>query len=73
MTTVKYALKSTELDLEAAGITSISQLVSNRVLLGALGAPEGVTAISNGETLSNDDDPSEYEVITLEKRASSKA
>ena len=42
-------------------------------ILGALSAPEGCVAVSNGQTLSNDSYVVDFSSITLERQASSKA
>ncbi len=53
--------------------TTIRELLADRSILAALSAPESVTAVSGGETLSAGDYVSDYVSITLEQQASSKA
>jgi len=70
-TTIKYGL-SNEFSKDFGDLT-VGDLINDAATLGVLGAPEGVSAISGGRTLSEDDLVSSYSVITLEKRASEKA
>jgi len=71
-TTVRYGMSNTisrAFDIEY----TIGDLIADRSILGALSAPEGVVAVSNGQTLNSDMLVSDYSSITLEKQASSKA
>jgi len=71
-TTVRYGMSNTisrAFDIEY----TIGDLIADRSILGALSAPEGVVAVSNGQTLHAGAMVSEYPTITLEKQASSKA
>jgi len=52
---------------------TVSDLIADRSILAALSAPESVTAVSGGETLSGSDYVVDYDTITLEQQASSKA
>lgn len=52
---------------------TISSLLRDTSILGALSAPEGCVAVSNGQTLSNESYVADYTSITLERQASSKA
>jgi len=71
-TTIRYGMSnsiSRAFDTEY----TIGNLIADRSILGALSAPEGVVAVSNGETLNPDMLVMDYTSITLEKQASSKA
>ena len=52
---------------------TVGELLSDRSILGAIGAPTDVYATSMGETLESDDIVADFERITLEKRGSHKA
>ena len=52
---------------------TIGSLLRDTSILGALSAPEGCVAVSNGQTLSNDSYVADFSTITLERQASSKA
>ena len=52
---------------------TVGSLLRDTSILGALSAPEGCVAVSNGQTLSNDSYVADYSSITLERQASSKA
>ena len=52
---------------------TVSSLLRDTSILGALSAPEGCVAVSNGQTLSNENYVADYTSITLERQASSKA
>ena len=52
---------------------TIGALLRDTSILGALSAPEGCVAVSNGRTLSSDDYVADFTSITLERQASSKA
>lgn len=72
VTTVRYGMSniiSRAFDIE----TTVGDLITDRSILGALSAPEGVVAVSNGQTLSAESLVNDYSTITLEKQASSKA
>lgn len=71
-TTVRYGMSNTisrVFDIEY----TIGDLIADRSILGALSAPEGVVAVSSGQTLNSGMLVSDYSSITLEKQASSKA
>ncbi len=71
-TTVRYGMSnsvSRSFDIEV----TVGNLLSDRSILGALSAPEGCVAVSNGVTLSHDALVDDYTSITLERQASSKA
>ena len=68
---VKYAMSSIERSFPEE--TTVGDILSDPNILGAIGAPEGVVAVSNGETLDASAYVESYASITLEKRASSKA
>lgn len=71
MTKVSYGMTgSIEKDF---GDMTVSELLSDRNTLAAIGAPEGVVAVSRGETLDGDRYVADFSNITLEKRAASKA
>ena len=52
---------------------TIGSLLRDTSILGALSAPEGCVAVSNGQTLSNESYVADFSTITLERQASSKA
>lgn len=52
---------------------TVGSLLRDTSILGALSAPEGCVAVSNGRTLSSDDYVADFSSITLERQASSKA
>ena len=52
---------------------TVGSLLRDTSILGALSAPEGCVAVSNGQTLSNDSYVADFSTITLERQASSKA
>ena len=52
---------------------TVGSLLRDTSILGALSAPEGCVAVSNGQTLSNDSYVADFSSITLERQASSKA
>lgn len=72
MTTIRYGVSSS-INREFDSEVTVSELLADKTILGALGAPESVRAISNGETLEGDDYVVDYSTITLEKQAASKA
>lgn len=53
--------------------TTVGDILTDRSILAALSAPESVNAVSGGETLAHDEYISNYNAITLEQQASSKA
>lgn len=71
-TTINYGV-SASITRDFDDEVTIGDLLSDKTVLGALGAPESVRAIANGETLDNDDTVSDYRTITLEKQAAAKA
>lgn len=72
MTTIRYGVNSS-INRDFGVEVTVNDLLADKTILGALGAPESVRAISNGETLDGDDYVADYSTITLEKQASSKA
>lgn len=52
---------------------TVGSLLRDTSILGALSAPEGCVAVSNGQTLSNESYVADFSTITLERQASSKA
>jgi hypothetical protein len=72
MTKITYGI-SGELTREFNEDYTVGQLKADRSILGALGAPESVQAVSQGETLDDGEYVAEYSRIALEKQASSKA
>lgn len=52
---------------------TVGHLLRDTSILGALSAPEGCVAVSNGQTLSNESYVADFTSITLERQASSKA
>lgn len=69
-TTINYGVSGS---LTRSFDGTVGELLADKSVLAALGAPEAVRAVSNGETLSNSEYVSDYSTITLEKQASSKA
>jgi len=55
------------------GPMTVGELIADRNVLAAIGAPEGVVAVAGGQLLSNSALVKDYPSITLEKQASSKA
>ena len=72
MTTIRYGL-SNQVERTFSPIYTIRDLLTDRALLAQLNAPEGVVAVSLGDTLEDNQSVSQFSSITLEKRASSKA
>ena len=72
MTKITYGI-SGELTRNFDSDYTVRQLKSDRSILGALGAPESVQAVNNGETLDDSERVADYDRIALEKQASSKA
>tara|TARA_R110000803_G_scaffold183227_2_gene245586 strand:+ start:443 stop:664 length:222 start_codon:yes stop_codon:yes gene_type:complete len=55
------------------GHKTVGQLIRDPKILGALDAPEGCSAVSNGRVLSENSYIKDVPHLTLEKRAASKA
>ena len=55
------------------GSKTVGELLNDESLMTVLGAPEGVKALSGGQTLPSEALVSDYAVITLERQSSSKA
>lgn len=72
MTKIRYGISSEIEQTFPTGYT-VSQLLNDHSVLGQLNAPEGCVALSMGEVLSPSEEISNYSLIYLEKRASSKA
>jgi hypothetical protein len=72
MTTIRYGL-SNQVERTFSPSYTIRDLLTDRALLAQLNAPEGVVAVSLGDTLEDNQSVSQFSSITLEKRASSKA
>jgi hypothetical protein len=72
MITIRYGIARSVERSFAPGYT-IQDLLNDMSLLAALGAPEGCNAVSSGEILNPQSSVASYSVITLEKKASSKA
>jgi len=71
-TTITYQMSGT-LTKSFNGSYTVGELLADRGILSVLGAPEGIVATASGETLSSSDIVSDFAMIVLEKRASSKA
>lgn len=71
MTTIRYGASSS-INRSFDDEYTVGDLLRDKAVLGALGAPESVRAISNGETLERDEIVNGYNTITLEKQASEK-
>lgn len=70
--TVRYGMSNT-VSRQFEENYTVGQLLSDTSILGALSAPEGCVAVSNGRTLSSNDYVADFSTITLERQASSKA
>ena len=70
--TVRYGMSNT-VSRQFDENYTVGQLLSDTSILGALSAPEGCVAVSNGRTLSTSDLVGDFQTITLERQASSKA
>jgi hypothetical protein len=72
--TIRYGVTNT-VTREFSDELTISDLVSDRNILGSLNAPEGCVAIYNGNSIQSNAGVEDYDglQITLEKQASSKA
>jgi len=71
-TTIRYGM-SNSISRAFDPEYTVGDLVTDRSILGAISAPEGVVAVSGGITLTNEALVFDYPSITLEKQASSKA
>ena len=71
-TTINYGM-SNRISRAFNDTYTVGDLIADRSILGALSAPEGVVAVSNGVTLSSSAVVMDFSKITLEKQASSKA
>ena len=72
-TVITYGMTSSPVSREYPDEYTVGMLLKDRMVLGALGAPEGVKAVSNGVTLGNHEQVNRYREISLEAQASSKA
>lgn len=72
MTKIRYGITG-EISRDFPADYTVGNLLSDHSILGSLGAPENVVALSFGETLSSTALVADYSSITLEKKASSKA
>jgi len=70
--TIRYGLTNT-VTRGFSNEATVRDLLADRSILAALSAPESVSAVSNGVTLSPDAYVGGYTTITLEQQASSKA
>ena len=70
--TVKYGLSKTA-TVDVRDGTTVREILANQNLKMLLGFPENVTAVSDGVTLSPDDEVNDGDVIQLEKQAAAKA
>jgi sulfur carrier protein ThiS len=70
--TIRYGLTNSVTRSFDEGVT-VGDLLQDRSIRAALSAPEAVVAVSNGDTLRNSDLIEDYDSITLEQQASSKA
>ena len=70
--TIRYGMSNTVSRTFDENLT-VGSLLRDTSILGALSAPEGCVAVSNGQTLSNESYVADYSSITLERQASSKA
>ncbi|MAO23235.1 MAG: hypothetical protein CMJ25_20985 [Phycisphaerae bacterium] len=70
--TIRYGLTNSVTRGFEQDVT-VGDILADRSIRMALSAPEAVVAVSNGDTLSHDTAVSNYDSITLEPQASSKA
>ena len=72
--TIRYGVTNT-ITRDFDNETTVSDLLSDRSLLGALNAPEGGVALSGGAQVSRDSFSSDFSggTVALGKQASSKA
>ena len=70
--TIRYGLTNSVTRSFDEGV-SVGDLLPDRSIRSALSAPADVVAVSNGDTLRNSDLIEDYDSITLEQQASSKA
>ena len=70
--TIRYGLTNS-ITRSFSPDTRVSDILSDTGVLAALSAPESVSAVSNGQTLNRDAYINNYDTITLEQQASSKA
>lgn len=70
--TIRYGLTNSVTRSFDDGVT-VSDVLADRSIRAALSAPEAVVAVSNGDTLRGDSLIENYDSITLEQQASSKA
>ena len=70
--TIKYGLTK-QVTREVADGTTVRQILQDASTKMILGFPEGVSAVSDGLTLSMDDVLSDGDTIILEKQAAAKA
>lgn len=70
--TIRYGLTNTVTRSFPYDAT-VADIFNDRSILAALSAPESVSAVSSGQTLSMSDPLNGYSTITLEQQASSKA
>ncbi len=70
--TIRYGLTNTVTRSFPYDAT-VADILNDRSILAALSAPESVSAVSSGETLSGSDLLNGFSTITLEQQASSKA
>ena len=71
-TTIRYGVSNTVTRSFSADYT-VGQLIRDRSILGAVSAPEGVSPVSNGRVLGTNEYVNDFDTITLERQASSKA
>lgn len=71
MTKVRYQTSSIEREFNSS--VTVQDILADRSILGALGAPTDVYAVSGGNVLEGSETIADYSLITLEKRGSSKA
>ena len=70
--TIRYGLTNS-ITRSFSTDTRVADILSDTSVLAALSAPESVSAVSNGQTLNRDAYVNNYDTITLEQQASSKA
>lgn len=70
--TLKYGL-TRQIEVDCAADTTVGDLIGNSNHLAILGAPESVSGVVNGVTVSPDHYVQNGDVILLEKQAAKKA
>jgi len=73
MTVIKYGIANSLPSRDFGPSFTVGDLLKDTATLGYLSAPESCAAVSQGETLGSNELVSDYNEITLEKQAATKA